>query len=200
MAVQVGGELGGVAGKEALGFQVACEAEAEEVEVGRVDVEIKAVACLAEAAVGVDAVVPEQKVEVGFGQVVVLIAQVGLAGEGGAGELAVLPIEQEVQVGLVGQAAVELHAAVHAALRQIGQHGGGIEAGAVNAGGDFAALEELEQGFSLHFAAVCGGDFHLLQTDAALAVGFVGEQLKGAAGGGLAGFKLPIGLRAAKAT
>ena len=138
--------------------------------------------------------------EVGFGQVVVLIAQVGLAGEGGAGELAVLPIEQEVQVGLVGQAAVELHAAVHAALRQIGQHGGGVEAGAVNAGGDFAALEELEQGFAVHFAAVCGGDFHLLQADAALAVGFVGEQPEGAAGGGLPGFKLPIGLRAGKAT
>ena len=200
VAVQVGSELGGVAGEEALGFQVACEAEAEEVEIGRVNVEVEAVARFAEAAVGVDAVVPEQEVEVGFGQVVVLIAQVGLAGEGGAGELAVLPIEQEVQVGLVGQAAVELHAAVHAALRQIGQHGGGVEADAVDAGGDFAALEELEQGFAVHFAAVGGGDFHLLQTDAALAVGFVGEQLEGAAGGGLPGFKLPIGLRAAEAT
>ena len=162
MATQVGGELGGIAGEETLGFQVACEAEAEEVEVGRVDVEIKAVACLAEAAVGVDAVAAEQKVEVGFRQVVVLIAQIGLAGEGCAGELAVLPIEQEVQIGVLAEAAVELHAAVHAALRQIGQHGGGVEAGAVNAGGDFAALEELEQGFALHFAAVCGGDFHLL--------------------------------------
>ena len=56
-----------MAGEEALGFQVAGEAEAEEVEVGRVDVEVEAVARFAEAAVGVDAVVPEQKVEVGFG-------------------------------------------------------------------------------------------------------------------------------------
>ena len=115
LAAEVGSEFFRLAADKAFGGEQAFKAEAEQIQLRGVDVQIELVARFAEAAVADNAVASQCQIDVGAAQVLVLVAHIGLACQRRTGQDAVLPLHLATDVGAVGQGAFDVDVAVDAA-------------------------------------------------------------------------------------
>ena len=198
---RLSGELGfhlreavGGAGQRAFGGEQPLQAEAEQMQVRRMDVQGQRVATFAERALRADVVAAQLDVGVCLAQMFVFITDIALSGQGRARYGGRRKVQAALE-GLFRQFAAGGDFAIDVAFGQAGIEFGGIEALAFRRGGEFLALEQLQAACNFEFAALVGQDFAVFNQQRALPFGGVGGDFERACALGAFGFQLPRNIR-----